>query len=94
MTSPPERCDDLLNNPVEPISAPVRVSTVLGLLWQQLTASPTAMIPLPLVFDWTKRHQAGNQRTWKGAELLDQALDKVWRFLSQSFSESRGGFSS
>lgn len=94
VTSPPERCDDLLNNPVEPISAPVRVSTVLGLLWQQLTASPTAMIPLPLVFEWTERHQDGNQRTWKGAELLDQALDKVWRFLSQSFSESRGGFSS
>lgn len=88
VTSPPERCDDLIHNPVEPIAAPVRVSTVLGLLWQQLTASPTRLIPLPLVFDWVERHQTDNRRTWKGTELLDGALDKVWRLLSQSFSGS------
>lgn len=85
VTSPPERCEDLINNPVESIFAPVRVSTVLGLLWQELTVNPTRLIPLPVAFDWAERHQIDNQRTWKGAELLDQALDKVWRFLSQSF---------
>jgi len=89
VTSPPERCDDLINSPVEPISAPVRVSTVLGLLWQQLATSPTGLIPLPLIFDWTERHQVDNQLTWKGTELLDQALDKVWRFVCQSFSGTR-----
>lgn len=94
VTSLPERCDDLINNPIEPISAPIRISTVLGLLWQQLTSSPMGMIPLPVVFDWTECHQADNQQTWKGTELLDQALDKVWHFLSQSFSESRGGSAS
>ncbi len=86
VTSPPERCDDLLNNPIEPIISPIRMSTVFGLLWQHLTRSSTSLIPLPLVFDWTDRHQAHNQQTWKGTELLDQALDKVWRYLSQSFS--------
>jgi Fe-S-cluster containining protein len=89
VTSPPEHCEDLVNRLVEPISAPVRVSTVLGLLWQQLTSSPTRLIPLPLAFDWTERHHADNQQTWKGTELLDQALDKVWRFMSQSFSGNR-----
>ena len=88
VTSPPECCDDLINNSIDPISAPVRISTVLGLLWQHLTTSRTCLIPLPLVFDWTERHQADNQRTWKGTELLDQALDKVWRFLSQSFQKA------
>lgn len=89
VTSPPERCDDLINNPVEPVFVPVRISTVLGLLWQQLTRSPMCLIPLPLVFDWTERHLSDNRRTWKGTELLDQALDKVWRFVSQSVSRDR-----
>jgi hypothetical protein len=42
-----------------------------------------------VAFEWADRHQADNQQTWKGTELLDEALDKVWRFLSQSFSGSR-----
>lgn len=84
VTSPPDRCDDLINNPVEPIAAPVRVSTVLGLLWQELTKSSTRLIPLPMALDWAERHEDENGRTWKGVELLDQALDKTWRFLSQS----------
>ena len=37
VTSPADRCQDLINNPVEPIPVPVRMSTVLGLLWQELT---------------------------------------------------------
>ncbi len=86
VVSPPDHCDDMTKNPVEPISAPVRVSTVLGLLWQDLTETPTRLIPLPLALDWAERHERENQRTWKGAQLLDRALDKAWRFLSQSFS--------
>jgi Fe-S-cluster containining protein len=87
VSSPADRCDDLINNPVEPISAPVRVSTVLGLLWHELTKSPTRLIPLPMALEWAERHEGENGRTWKGAELLDQALDKTWRFLSQSFPD-------
>ena len=88
VTSPPERCDDLVNNPVEPISAPVLVSTVLGLLWQELRKSPTRLIPLPVALDWAKGHEQENQHTWKGVELLDCALDKTWRFLSQATSRN------
>ena len=85
VTSPPERCDDLINNPVEPISVPVWVSTVLGLLWNEVTKSPTRLIPLPIALEWAKCHEQENQQTWKGIELLDRMLDKTWRFLSQSF---------
>ncbi len=88
VTSPAERCDDLVNNLVEPISAPVLVSTVLGLLWQELRMSPTRLIPLPVALDWAKGHVQENQHTWKGVELLDRTLDKAWRLLSQSISRS------
>ncbi|MBH0203737.1 MAG: YkgJ family cysteine cluster protein [Nitrospira sp.] len=88
VSSPPERCDDIINNPVEPIGAPVSVSTVLGLLWQELGKSPTRLIPLPVALDWANGHEHENQQAWKGVELLDGALDKTWRFLSQSIHET------
>jgi Fe-S-cluster containining protein len=89
VTTPAEQCEDLVKNPVESIAVPVRVSTILGLLWQELTKTPARLIPLPLALDWAERHQGDNQRTWKGTELLDLALDKVWRFVSQSFQRNR-----
>jgi Fe-S-cluster containining protein len=85
VTSPPERCDDLITNPVEPISAPVQVSTVLGLLWQDLTKTSIRLIPLPMALEWAACHEQENQQAWKGTELLDRMLDKTWRLLSQSF---------
>ncbi len=85
VSSPPEHCADVIQNPIEPISVPVRMSTVLGLLWQELTVTPAMLIPLPLALDWAEHHQHENGRTWKGSELFDKALDKVWRCLSQSF---------
>ncbi len=33
--------------------------------------------------------QANTQQIWKGTELLDLTLDKVWRFSSQSLSGGR-----
>jgi hypothetical protein len=65
----------------------------LGLLWGELTKTPARLIPLPLALDWAERHQRENQPTWQGPWLLDRALDKVWRFLSQAFQsgqEARG----
>lgn len=87
VTTPAELCDDLAHNPVKPIPVSVRVSTVLGFLWAELTGGAARLIPLPLALDWAARHQAENRRTWRGAELLDKALDKVWRFLSQEFQQ-------
>lgn len=87
VTSPADRCEDLLANPVETISTPLRISTVLGLLWQDLTNTSTRLIPLPLALDWAEVHAGSADRMWKGTQLFDQALDKVWRFLSQSFSD-------
>lgn len=85
VTSPSQHCDDLIENPIDPVSAPIQVSTVLGLVWQELTKDPTKLIPLPLALEWADRHDEQSRRTWKGGELFDQALDKTWRFLSQAF---------
>lgn len=87
VTSPADRCADLIANPVETIPTPMRMSTVLGLLWQDLTKTSTRLIPLPLALEWADNHAQANDRMWKGTQLFDQALDKAWRFLSQSFSD-------
>ena len=88
VTSPPERCDDIVMNEITPIHAPVRISPVLGWLWSELTESPPRLIPLPIVLDWGARHSRENERTWQGPYLLDSALDKLWRYLSQSFPQT------
>ncbi|HXX74804.1 MAG TPA: YkgJ family cysteine cluster protein [Nitrospiraceae bacterium] len=86
VTSPAEWCQDLVRNPVQPLPVPIRMGSVLGLLWAELTDSVPRLIPLPVAMDWADRHQAENQPRWQGTTLLDRALDKVWRFLSQAFN--------
>lgn len=88
VTSPAEWCQDLVHNPVQPISVPIRMGSALGLLWGELTQSVPRLVPLPIAIDWAERHQEDNQPRWQGTTLLDRALDKVWRFLSQAFQES------
>ncbi|MHC9064045.1 YkgJ family cysteine cluster protein [Nitrospira sp. CMX1] len=94
VTSPADRCEDVIANPVDTIATPLRMSTVLGLLWQDLTRTSTRLIPLPVALDWAENHVGMSERVWKGAQLFDRALEKVWRFLSQSFSGNRGASSS
>jgi len=88
VTSPADHCQDMASYDIMPIPAPIRISPILGLLWSELTDSPPRLIPLPIVSDWVERHRQDNERTWQGAHLLDAALDKVWRYLSQSFPPS------
>ncbi len=88
VTSPAEHCQDLVANPVDPIPVPIRIGPLLGLLWGEVTETPVRMIPLPTVGDWVDRHQHERHRTWQGTHLLDVALDKVWRLLSQGFRQS------
>jgi Fe-S-cluster containining protein len=93
VTSPAEWCQDLVHNPVQPITVPIRMGSALGLLWGELTQSVPRLVPLPIAIDWAERHQEENQARWQGTTLLDRALDKVWRFLSQAFQaghEARG----
>jgi len=87
VTSPAERCQNMLMNDIIPIPAPVRISPILGLLWSELTDSPPRLIPLPIVSDWVERHRQENDKTWQGSHLLDSALDKIWRYLSQAFPQ-------
>ncbi len=86
VTTPAELCQDLAANPVRPIPVAVRMSTVLALLWSDLVGGPARLIPLPLALDWADRHAADGDRSWQGTHLLEKALDKVWRILSDAFS--------
>jgi len=86
VTSPPTLCGDIVNNPVEPVAVPLRTTSVLGLLWADLSGTAARLIPLPIVFEWVERHQPEWNKSWTGTELLDRALDKVWRLLSQALS--------
>lgn len=83
VTSPAELCQDLERNPVRPVPIPLRVGTVLALLWADLVGGPARFIPLPLAPEWAERHRQETGRTWQGRELLERALDKVWWFLSR-----------
>ena len=89
VTSPAELCDDLVQNPVRPVPVPARIGTVLGMLWATMTNSSPRLIPLPLALDWAEQHRHEASRTWTGSDLIDQMLDKMWRFLSQEF-QARG----
>jgi Fe-S-cluster containining protein len=84
VTSPADWCQDMVNKPVRAIPVPLRVSTILGLLWSDLSSSQPRLIPLPLALDWAERHANDNRAGWKARDLLDRALDTIWKFLSQS----------
>lgn len=87
VTSPPELCQDLARNPVRPLPVSVRIGTALGLLWSDIAGEAPRLIPLPLALGWAERHEADNRAAWSGPDLLDKALDKVWRFLSREFQK-------
>jgi Fe-S-cluster containining protein len=83
VTSPAEYCQDMETNPVRALPVPVRVGTALSLLWRELAGGPARLIPLPIALDWAARHSTAGEQTWKGTHLLEKALDKIWRFLSE-----------
>ena len=89
VTSPAELCQDLVMNPVTPLPVSMRIGSILGLVWGALTNSPPRLIPLPMALEWAERHKEESRQTWPGASLLDQILDKMWRFLSQEFTNRR-----
>ena len=89
VTSPAALCDNLVENPVTALPVPVRIGTLLGLLWANLTDSAPRLIPLPLALDWARQHRNQAARTWTGSHLIDQMLDKMWRLLSREF-QARG----
>lgn len=86
VTTPAELCDDLMNNPVRPVPAPMRVGTTLALLWAELTNTAPRLIPLPLAMDWAEKHAGDGQAVWRGTQLLEEMLGHVWRLLEQEFS--------
>lgn len=87
VTSAAEFCQDMVNNPVRPLPVPVRISTVLGLLWSDLSGGPARLIPLPVALEWAERHAPEGAGTWKGPSLFENALDKVWQLLARGHEE-------
>lgn len=87
VTSPAELCQDLVHNPIVPLRVSMRISSILGLVWGSLTSTPPRLIPLPMALEWAEQHEEEARRTWPGSSLLDQVLDKMWRFLSQEFQK-------
>ncbi|BFU94435.1 MAG: conserved protein of unknown function [Nitrospira sp.] len=85
VTSPAEYCADLVNNPVVALPVSMRIGTILGLLWGSLTKTSPRLIPLPVALSWADKHEEAAGRTWPGSQLIDELLDKIWRFLSQEF---------
>ena len=83
VTSPPELCQDLAHNAVAPIDVSIRVGTVLGVLWAQLTGQAPRLIPLPIAMDWAERHNDTARVLKKGTDLLHHALEAITRFLEQ-----------
>jgi Fe-S-cluster containining protein len=87
VTSPAELCQDIESNPVTPLPVAVRVSTALGLLWADIKKDVPRLIPLPVAIEWVRRHEHEQTSTWPGTELLDRALEKIWRLLGQAFQK-------
>jgi Fe-S-cluster containining protein len=85
VTSPAELCQDLVHNAVRTLPVPLRISTVLSLLWSQAAGGPLRFIPLPLAWDWADRHGQQHRQTWQGARLFEWAADMLWKFLSREF---------
>lgn len=86
VTSPADRCQDMERNPVEPLPIPLRIGTVLALLWSELAGGPARFIPLPLALEWAERHAEAGARSWPGQDVLALALDKVWWCLSHDLA--------
>ena len=89
VTSPAQLCNDMAENPVEPVTVSVRIGTVLGLLWSVLSGGAPRLIPLPLALDWARHHRRAAEQRWAGSHLVDRMLDGMWRILNQEF-ERRG----
>ena len=87
VTSPADWCQDMVNKPIRALPVPLRISTILGLLWSDLTGSPPRLIPLPLALDWADRHASENRASWKARTILDKALDIIGRFLGQAMGK-------
>ncbi|WP_342349605.1 YkgJ family cysteine cluster protein [uncultured Nitrospira sp.] len=83
VTSPAELCQDFIQNPVNLIPAPFRISTVLSTLWADCHQGPIRLIPLPFALDWAKSPKSQTTRTWAGPELLSRALDAAAQYLQR-----------
>jgi Fe-S-cluster containining protein len=86
VTSPAQLCDNLVENPVEPVPVSVRIGTVLGLVWAGVSGGVPRLIPLPLALDWARAHREAAAKQWAGSHLIDRMLDTLWRVLSQEFA--------
>ncbi len=91
VTSPADLCQDIERNPVRPIEPPLRLSTVLALLWSHLAGGPARFIPLPLALEWLDRHAEDGRQTWLATNLFKQLLDHFGLVLSRELAGRQRG---
>jgi Fe-S-cluster containining protein len=89
VTSPPDLCEDPEHQPVRPVPIPLRIGTTLAQLWAEVSGGPVRFIPLPLALEWAERHAPEHRSAWPGRDLLDRALDTIWRYLNLELAGRR-----
>ncbi len=77
VTSPAEWCQDMVGNPVRTLPVPVRIATVLSLMWATMTGGAARLIPLPVALDWAERHAGENHARHNGETLLHMGMEKI-----------------
>lgn len=83
VTSPAELCQDIVNNQVQALPVPVRMSTALGMLWAELAGGPIRLIPLPVALTWAEHHAVDGRRSWQSLDLIGKAMEKIWLYLGK-----------
>ena len=84
VTSPPEWCQDMDNNPIEELHVPLRAGTALSFLWSTLSHEPVRLLPLPLAIEWAEMHQHLNTPSQRGTDLMNSAMEALGTYLQHT----------
>ncbi len=88
VTSQADLCQNMEKNLVRELPVPFRAGTILAILWSEMFGGPVRLIPLPVAFQWAKKHRPFLSQRWNGLEIFDKALEAMAKFISQALSRS------
>jgi Fe-S-cluster containining protein len=88
VTSPAEWCQEFDRKPVTPLPVMLRGSTILGLLWAELTNQPPRLIPLPVALDWAERHAHERAVARHGPALVESLMEQAYKLLWEQLPEN------
>lgn len=73
--SPPELCQDPINNEVKTVWIPRSMMVAMARLAAELYQRPLLTVPLALAFDWAEQHQIFSKQTWPGIWLFEKMME-------------------